>query len=700
MIKVGGFPLKPHDRMSNFAVLAALLGVVRFTTAEQITLGPTAYTAPGAFPTSFFSEYYNDPTQTASQVQPKISDRVLNKTYPLELTDPDTISTNDTADPLYYPPTRLHVSAATSLYQNVTDQIKNIVIGDTPSNCSKCIDALTAASSLAKRAPELVPDLLVSLCNHYDFASEAGCNVYTANAQGPYYAQVLAYADVSGYDGQYLCQNFITKSECARPPLPIFNASDFWTKPKPTNAKPPVPKGTDRIKVLHMSDFHIDPRYTTGSEGNCTSGLCCRRGNPVESLNSNYTVSVPAPRFGYFLCDTPWALGAAAVEAIPVLTGTDEDDAFNMTIFTGDMVSHDPYYELSRDYVEYTETALYDLWKQTLNPTSPLYAAIGNHDSYQQAFDAPSSLTGKLRKQSSWNYEHLAGLLEIEGWIDGETAKKVKTHYGAYSIQHATNLKIITINTDLWYRANIFAYINSTHPDNFGFLKFLAEELQEAEDCNSRAYIVGHVLSGYDGTNPLPGPTDIFYQIIDRYSHVIAGLFWGHTHEDQHMIYYANNGTKMSAETAQNVGWIGPSITPLTDLNSGFRLYEVDAETWDILDAHTWYSNVSTYSSLDDQLEVGPSYVYEYNTRQAYGDNISWPDNAPLNATWWHLVSEEMENDGGALVELYNAHQGKMSSLSPNCTSAECIEAKVCYLRSGSGSLALDSCKTGYGSVQ
>ncbi|UOH85342.1 hypothetical protein LQV05_002163 [Cryptococcus neoformans] len=156
----------------------------------------------------------------------------------------------------------------------------------------------------------------------------------------------------------------------------------------------------------------------------------------------------------------------------------------------------------------------------------------------------------------------------------------------------------------------------------------------------------------------------------------------------------------MSAETAQNVGWIGPSITPLTDLNSGFRLYEVDAETWDILDAHTWYSNVSTYSSLDGQLEVGPSYVYEYNTRQAYGDNISWPDNAPLNATWWHLVSEEMGNDGGALVELYNAHQGKMSSLSPNCTSAECIEAKVCYLRSGSGSLALDNCKTGYGSVQ
>ena len=31
------------------------------------------------------------------------------------------------------------------------------------------------------------------------------------------------------------------------------------------------------------------------------------------------------------------------------------------------------------------------------------------------------------------------------------------------------------------------------------------------------------------------------------------------------MIYYANNGTNMSEATAQNVGWVAPSITPLTN---------------------------------------------------------------------------------------------------------------------------------------
>lgn len=200
-----------------------------------------------------------------------------------------------------------------------------------------------------------------------------------------------------------------------------------------------------------------------------------------------------------------------------------------MTVFTGDLVSHDPYYQLSESYIEYTETALYDLWKRTLNKGSPLYAAIGNHDEYQQAFDAPKNLPGMLSSQFSWNYNHLARLWEKEGWIDSTAAAQAKAHYGAYSVMHASNLKIITLNTDLWYRANVFAYINSTQPDNFGFLRFLASELQECEDQGVRAWIVGHVLSGWDGTNPLPGPSDQFYQIVDRYSHTIAALFWGHT---------------------------------------------------------------------------------------------------------------------------------------------------------------------------
>jgi sphingomyelin phosphodiesterase len=74
--------------------------------------------------------------------------------------------------------------------------------------------------------------------------------------------------------------------------------------------------------------------------------------------------------------------------------------------------------------------------------------------------------------------------------------------------------------------------------------------------------------------NSTGNPTNLFYQIVDRFSpHVIASemsfpnndpnypdslldIFWGHTHEDQLSIFYANNASTISAETALNVAWV------------------------------------------------------------------------------------------------------------------------------------------------
>jgi hypothetical protein len=40
------------------------------------------------------------------------------------------------------------------------------------------------------------------------------------------------------------------------------------------------------------------------------------------------------------------------------------------------------------------------------------------------------------------------------------------------------------------------------------------------------------VLTGWDGSDGMLNPTDLFYQIVDRYSDTIANIFYGHTHED------------------------------------------------------------------------------------------------------------------------------------------------------------------------
>ncbi|ESK92126.1 ser thr protein phosphatase family protein [Moniliophthora roreri MCA 2997] len=675
---------------------AALIAATATTSSAQPALPdnqliqPSTFTVPGAFPTSVYASYYNDPTATSAQVQPVISDPVTHKTYPLSLTGPDSLPVNNTVDPHPLPPK----ASSSRLYAQALQQIKNIASNPTfDSTCAKCQASLEVAKFLALASPEEGPRLAVELCEFFGFSSTCG-TTFSILGIGSVITQVVSNADVGGYDGQMLCQNFF--SLCPLPPTSPLNLTSWFAKPKPNPLPAPRKPSGKRLKVLHVSDLHIDPRYATGSEANCTSGLCCREDH-FNSASPNASL-FPAPRFGTFRCDTPYALVMAAMQAIPPLTGT-QDTGFAWTIYTGDMVSHDQDNQLSRDYIMWTETVVYDLFKRMLG-SGPVYAALGNHDSYNQAQDAPHSLGPPLADQFSWNYDHVAALWKHEQWLPEAAVQMAKAHYSCYSVKRFDGFRVISLNTDFWYRANLFNYINMTDPDVSGMLRFLTDELQEAEDEGDRVWIIGHVLTGWDGSNPLMNPTNLFYQIVDRFSpHVIANIFFGHTHEDQMSIFYANNATNISAETAHALAWIGPSLTPITNLNSGFRVYEVDSNTFEVMDAHTWSSDVNTFPSLDAQVDVGPVYTYEYNTRETYGKTISgWGPSDPLNATWWHLVTEEMEADN-SLVATFNHFQGKSSVKSPNCTG-DCIPAKICYIRSGSSSIAKQNCRQGFGSVQ
>lgn len=394
-------------------------------------------------------------------------------------------------------------------------------------------------------------------------------------------------------------------------------------------------------------------------------------------------------------CDTPYYLATAALQSIASLTGTGTKYASPAwSLYTGDLISHDPLNQVSKEYIEYGETSVYKMLAHYIK--GPIYAVLGNHDTSPKAIDARHSLPGPLGEQLSWNHKHVSGLWKHHGWIDEATADQAALHYAGYSVKNQHGLRIITLNTDFWYNNNYLNLINATDADSSGTFRFLIDELQAAEDARERVWITGHILSGWDGRSALPDPSNLFYQIVDRYSpHVIAGTFWGHTHEDQTMIYYANNGTVKDASTALMTGWIGPSVTPLTNLNSGYRMYEVDTGSFEIYDAYTFYSNVSTYPALN---ATGPTFQLEYSTREAYGSVIGWPETAPLNATFWHQVTVAMESNR-TMVEVFNKYQGKSSIKITGCASDECAAARVCYMRSGSTPLARE-CPAGYGFVQ
>ncbi|KAE8146502.1 Metallo-dependent phosphatase-like protein [Aspergillus avenaceus] len=679
--------------------MQAILASASASLANAFTLsslpGAPSFVAQAGFPTSAFSSYYYLPAEPTQEPQPVIHDPVLNVTFPYDLTNPNTIP-EDNDDPVFFPvpPVNLSQPQQEALVEAVVANVTRIITANTTiSKCHSCKAALGAAKPAAVYAPTLVPDTMISLCKKFKFQTNESCEEkYTESVLGATWTQILAYADVQGLDGDYIC-NALNSTFCSQPNASPLDVTDLFPKPKPANPVVPEPSG-ERIKVLHLSDIHLDPRYSVDSEANCTKGMCCRTN--LFNADSPDQIIVPASAYGYFKCDTPYDLGLAALEAIGPLTGTSKNkNPLAFTLYTGDIASHDsPSTQIDRAYIEYTETSVYGMLKQYLS--GPVFAALGNHDTSPENIESPHTLPGPLGQQQSWNYDHLADLWRHEGWIDEDAVQDAKLHYGAYSIKTHHGLRIITFNTDFWYKSNYLNLINTTNPDNSGVFSWMISELQEAEDRGERVWIVGHVLSGWDGSNPLPNPTDLFYQIVDRYSpHVIANIFFGHTHEDQFMVYYANNGTVRDATTALTTGWIGPSITPLTNLNSGFRMYEVDAGDFNIYEAYTFYGNVSDFASL---TETGPVYQFEYSTRDTYGPAAGWDKQAPLNATFWHRVTEAMEEDGN-LVTMQNNLQGKLSVKSPQCTTAACHKAKICYMRSGSVPLG-KQCPQGYGSVQ
>ncbi|EJU01822.1 hypothetical protein DACRYDRAFT_107555 [Dacryopinax primogenitus] len=430
--------------------------------AQTPTLPPylqtasAAYTGQPYFPSYLFAEYWPgfEPTQITVQPQPKITDPISGVVYPLELTDPATIPDSDTTDPYVLPPSLLtaavtgpllpstklstpgSLALASQALQNIVEIITSPNINET---CGKCLAAFGVGKALANTAPWEVPGVMISLCNMFGYASYGTCaENFDINSDGDIATQVLALADPAAL--AYSNSTFLVFL-----PSPSANELDmtsYFASPKPANSVAPPPSG-EHIRVLHLSDFHLDPRYSTYSEADCSQYLCCRSySSNIASPNSTI---LPAARYGAYYCHTPYDLAGAAIEAIPILacagpTGRE----FDFAIFTGDLVSHENDNQLSHAYVDY------NMIKYAIG-YAPLYPTLGNHDSWPQAYNSPLTLQPTyLANQFSWNYEHIAALWAEAGWVDSAAYEYASVHYGGYAYTTWRGLKIISFNTDFW----------------------------------------------------------------------------------------------------------------------------------------------------------------------------------------------------------------------------------------------------------
>lgn len=110
--------------------------------------------------------------------------------------------------------------------------------------------------------------------------------------------------------------------------------------------------------------------------------------------------------------------------------------------------------------------------------------------------------------------------------------------------------------------------------DPNGQLKWFHDVLLEAEAQGEKVHVLAHVPGGSSHSQHTWSRE--YNRIINRFSHIIAAQFNGHTHNDELNLIY--DPSDMSRVT--NVAWNGGSVTPYAFLNPNYKVYTVNAASY------------------------------------------------------------------------------------------------------------------------
>ena len=574
--------------------------------------------------------------------------------------------------------------------------------------CQQCKATLDIGKAISLTRPDLVPEVFIDWCTTHKLDSAANCKTYysrntvVASRTGTDFTNLLQLMDPFSLDGDYLCY-YKMKKQCSLPELPEIDLSSWWPAKEDIAKVAPAP-GNETFNVLHVSDFHIQLDYALGSEANCTTnGMCCtthtwnanqkpdsvdnsdlkffdsyydedgnfQLGDDVTSDVFNSSVWVPAQEFGAYKCDSPELLINSSLKSIAAYQEENNLD-FEFVIFTGDMIDHDELEHTNYNMtIESQELIIRDM-KKYFNDT-PVYSVLGNHDTFPYG-QLASEASGHTNLYD-WNEDLLADLWVGNGWIPFEDYQEIKKHYAGFSVETKRGLKVIAINSNTYYQKNYYSYWNMTEDfDQFGTLKFIIDELLESEAKGQRVWLMAHIpFVDYD---TLPIQAEIYKQLITRFSpYTIAGLFFGHTHQDQFNVLYAND--HKSVDDAIMNTWISQSVTPLSNYNPGWRYYEVDSTTFSVMNSYNFYAKLNE-TFADDGAEL--TWEFEYSARDAYDPDHKWPANAPLNATFWATVAEDIK-ESNSTNQLYSGYSYRLSPFVPQCSSGDC-DTNYCYVSS------------------
>jgi len=505
-------------------------------------------------------------------------------------------------------------------------------------SCSICHDMFNVAQSVADNKDTWVIPIEMAIAG-CTAASSLGYEVCKGAVNEMAYIALDSLSD-HYLDPEYMCY---TLDMCTSPSYYNANFTNWLTKvfeDKPSSTQQPVSSG-ETFLFGQMTDMHIDMFYQEGSNADCGIPECCREW--LGKGNAGY--------WGDYNCDIPIRTFELGVKQMSELN-------LDFVMWTGDVPPHDVWNQSQAYNLQYQKIAS-DVFKKHF-PETPVYTVFGNHACYPVNVYDPDN--------AGWLLDPIS---EMWGYWLPESAKETIRAMGTYSIQHKnTNLRILTINTQVCNNLNFYLFKNVTDPN--GQLEWIWNELAGAEARGEQVYILGHIPMG--DSDCLNQWAERFNALVDRYSHIILAQYYGHTHKDH---FFINRG--VHDNKPRSIQWVSPSVTTYTNKNPSFRVFEADTSSFVLKNIHQYRLNIpQANKQTNPKYELAYSFLEYYNLQDLSPETI---------ANW----VEEMKHSEEKIMKWYQNYQTGGPDTPKGCDEA-CRNQTTCMLGNGLAS-AVAECK-------
>ena len=468
---------------------------------------------------------------------------------------------------------------------------------------------------------------------------------YNASGMCPnmtkFYGPIIWYSIVnSELSAEKVCQHLYACPKLTKHnswiPQPIPDPSYSLIK-KNKSAKLAKPKSSI-IKFIHISDFHLDIDFKKGAPSTCDYFLCCR---------DSMTGSNPAGTYGAYGCDLPYSTANLVLDHLKTLKDID------FVVYGGDNPPHDLWIETEQSQMN-VESIVINMFKQHF-PNTPIYPVLGNHESYPESEYFQSLYLNQTKT--------LAGMWR--SWAPfPDTALKTIGLGGYYTLVLKPKLRLIAYNSDYGYLYNFYTMLNHKNPDYAQHTQWILDVLAMARRNAEKVLLVAHVPPGISTSTFEYG--EWFINVTLPYSDIIVGQLFGHTHHDHFKVVQQNGKTFGSV-------LVTPSVTTFAHQNPSFRIYSMDASTYELLDYDQYFLNITKANELAKEGKT-PEFEINYSAKDFYGLK-------DLSAESWLGLANRFKTNSTLFLQYVDNMYAR--SKVPSC-DADCKKRTICQCENAS----------------